>query len=118
MATITDGAIINMQIVAQSSVEVKNESQLVFIRIYAPILDDVSGAWKCSYEITDPIGQYKIVSGETSLQSLILTLRAISADIYGSDLYRSGKLGVYGDFGGELPVPATKYFWDIAPFPF
>ena len=38
--------------------------------------------------------------------------------LYGSGLYKRGELGIYGEFGAGLSIPATKEFLDIAPYPF
>lgn len=58
------------------------------------------------------------VQGETSLQALSLALKGLAAVLYGSDLYRSGRLGFFGDFSGYLGVPAPNVFLEEAPYPF
>lgn len=48
----------------------------------------------------------------------MLALRSLSSNLYGSEVYRSGQLGIHGEFGGDLSIPVTNLFLDIAPFPF
>lgn len=58
------------------------------------------------------------VSGVSSLQALALGLKTLSAYLYGSDLYKNGELGVYGQFGASLAIPAPQAWLGRAPFPF
>ena len=51
-------------------------------------------------------------------RALVLALKSPSSNLYGSEAYRSGQLGIYGEFGGDLSIPETKLFLGIAPFPF
>ena len=45
-------------------------------------------------------------------------MKTLSVYLYGSDLYKRGELGIYGEFGGNLSIPASKEFLEIAPYPF
>ncbi len=45
-------------------------------------------------------------------------MRTLSAYLYGSDLYKRGELGVHGEFGGNLSIPAMHLFLNDAPYPF
>jgi hypothetical protein len=45
-------------------------------------------------------------------------VKLVSLNLYGSTTYKEGKLGAYGTFGGDLHVPATHGFLDVAPYPF
>lgn len=66
----------------------------------------------------EPINVERGVSGVSSLQALALGLKTLSAYLYGSDLYKNGELGVYGQFGASLAIPAPQARLDRAPFPF
>ncbi|MBS0331495.1 MAG: hypothetical protein JSS35_01885, partial [Proteobacteria bacterium] len=79
---------------------------------------ETSEDWACVFEIDQPISVRQAVFGVSSLQALTLALKTMSAYLYGSDLYERGELGIYGQFGGSLSIPAPKEMLDIAPFPF
>ena len=57
-------------------------------------------------------------SSELSRYAPADTLKSLSSNLYGSEVYSCGQLGIYGEFGGDLTIPATNLFLDIAPFPF
>jgi hypothetical protein len=77
-----------------------------------------SSDWACTFEIDEPIALRRTLFGVSSLQALMLALKSLSSNLYGSEVYRSGQLGIYGEFGGDLTIPATALLLDIAPFPF
>ncbi len=52
------------------------------------------------------------------MQALALALKGLSSALYGSEAYSAGQLGLYGEFGGYLGIPAPSIFLDEAPFPF
>jgi len=87
-------------------------------RVYPPEREQTSEDWSCSFEIDEPISVRRTIFGVSSIQALMLALKTMSAYLYGSDLYRRGELGVYGQFGGSLTIPAPKEMLDIAPYPF
>ena len=45
-------------------------------------------------------------------------MKTLSAYLYSSDLYRRGELGIHGEFGGNLSIPAPKELLGVAPYPF
>lgn len=88
------------------------------VRLYAPEPVPDSSDWGCTFEIDEPLALRRTLYGVSSLQALVLALKSLSSNLYGSDAYRSGQLGIYGEFGGDLAIPATGLFLDIAPYPF
>jgi len=52
------------------------------------------------------------------MQALALALSALSVTLYCSEEYRSGTLGIFGEFGGYLSIPAPQVALDEAPYPF
>jgi hypothetical protein len=87
------------------------------VRMYAPVLKERT-TWACRIELGSPIGLDKEVLGEGSLQAVALALEQLSAVLYSHPLYREGKLGAWGEFGGYLGLPAPSTYQDFAPFPF
>ena len=88
------------------------------LRIFQPKRDPEHQAWTCVFEIDEPIEVRREIHGESSVQALVLALKTASAYLYGSGLYKNKQIGIYGEFGGRLPLPATEMFLDIAPYPF
>lgn len=107
-----------MTVIAEHSLDISDAHEKVVVRVYAPRWHRGAGAWICRFEIMGGIETALDVQGETSLQALSLALKGLAAVLYGSDLYRSGRLGFFGDFGGHLGVPAPNVFLDEAPYPF
>lgn len=106
------------QIVAEMAFDLAGSDEKLWARIYAPVLQADGITWGCRIVIDDPIGEDDEVLGADSLQALVLALRSVSACLYSSDLWTAGELGCSGRFGGDLGIPATKYWLDEAPFPF
>jgi hypothetical protein len=90
----------------------------VGVRLFAPELDEQGGTWSCRFEIGDPISVEREIFGVSSLQALFLAAKTLSVYLYGSDLYKNGELGIYGQFGGSLSIPAPQVLLDYAPYPF
>jgi hypothetical protein len=88
------------------------------VRVFAPEWNAELEMWSCTFEIDDPIALRRDIRGISSLQALLLAMKTLSAYLYGSDLYKRGELGVYGQFGGSLSIPAPQVLLDSAPFPF
>lgn len=90
------------------------------VRLFAPAkrAEAEHEMWSCAFEIDDPIGERREIHGVSSLQALILAMKTLSAYLYGSDLYKRGELGIYGEFGADLTIPAMHLFLDAAPYPF
>jgi hypothetical protein len=106
-----------MEIVAETVFDLIDSSQKVHLRVGKPY-KNASSVWECLIEIDEPIAVSLPVYGESSLQALILAIRAAASYLYSSDLYKSGKLGIYGVFGADLSIPAPAIFLDDAPYPF
>jgi hypothetical protein len=107
-----------MDLIAEVELDIADSSEKMPVRVYRPEFDARFGAWKCRIEIGPPLNISRSIPGESSLQSLILGIKTVSFSLYGSDLYKQGRLGLYGVFGEELCVPASHEFLDIAPYPF
>jgi len=103
-----------MTIIAELALDFADSGDAVPVRLFAP--EKRERSWVCRYEIADPIDH--CLDGESSLQALALAMKALSAALYGSAAYSSGKLGLYGQFGGYLGIPAPNVFLDEAPYPF
>jgi hypothetical protein len=107
-----------MNLVCEHRLDLKGSRQQVVARVYAPELPEAESSWRCRIEIDEPFNIERFVYGETSLQSLVLAISTMSAYLYGSESYKSGRLGSFGQFGGYLGIPAPGAFLDVAPFPF
>jgi hypothetical protein len=104
--------------IAEATYDVLKSDKKLGARIFAPEPDRTSSDWMCIFEIDDPIGVREKIYGTSSLQALVLSLKTMAAFLYGSELYKQGRLGIYGRFGGHLSVPAPSEFLDKAPYPF
>jgi hypothetical protein len=87
-------------------------------RIFAPERVQSSEDWSCTFEIDAPVAVRRTIYGVSSMQALMLGLKTMSAYLYGSEAYQNKHVGIYGEFGGDLSVPAPSILLDIAPFPF
>lgn len=105
-----------MTVVAELTLDVADTAETASVRLFVPVQGPKS--WICRYEIEGAIVHALDVHGESSLQALALALKGISSVLYGSELYRSGRLGHYGEFGGYLGIPAPNVFLAEAPYPF
>ncbi|THD81667.1 MAG: hypothetical protein E7812_02280 [Phenylobacterium sp.] len=90
----------------------------VVVRLFAPELDAQQGTWSCRFEIGEPVNVTREIYGVSSLQALFLAAKTLSVYLYGSDLYKNGELGIYGQFGGSLSIPAPQVLLESAPYPF
>lgn len=88
------------------------------VRMRAPVRDLEFGTWYCEFEIDEPLAVTRKVYGVTSLQALFLAAKTLSVYLYGSDHYKNGELGIYGQFGGDLSIPAPQTMHAWAPYPF
>lgn len=108
----------NRQIAAEMAFDLAGSDEKLWARIYAPVLQADGLTWGCRLVIDDPIGVDEEVLGADSLQALVEALRGASVQLYSSDVWRAGELGCSGRFGGDLGIPAGKYWLADAPFPF
>lgn len=103
-----------MNIIAEQSLDLSYCDDKVIVRLFCPMQKDGS-TWICRFEAGHPINVKLDVEGTSSLQALALSLKGLSATLYGSDQYRNGQLGAWGAFDGYLGIPAPGIFADIAP---
>jgi hypothetical protein len=92
-------------------------------RIYAPRPAGDGRTWACDVSVTAPLGMRGRGLGETSLQALVAGLALVSSHLYGSTLYKAGRLGwppegQHGRSDGHLLLPAVSEVLDVAPYPF
>lgn len=104
--------------IAEVALDLSYTEEKMWARIYPPEQVGVSEDWSCSFEIDAPISVRRTIYGVSSLQALVLALKTMTAHIYGSEAYRNKELGIDGEFGGDLSIPAPSEFLDVAPFPF
>ncbi|MBR7618736.1 hypothetical protein JKL49_04980 [Phenylobacterium sp. 20VBR1] len=104
--------------IAAVDLDLSYTAEKVSVRLFAPEWDEEHGTWSCRFEISEPLDVERKIYGVSSLQALTLGVKTLSAYLYGSDLYKNGELGVYGQFGGSLSIPAPQAVLDRAPFPF
>ena len=107
-----------MDLIAELELDLSYSHEKMAVRVYRPRQNAEHRTWSCAFEIDDPINIQREIYGESSLQALFLALKTLSAYLYGSDLYKRKELGIYGEFGSNLSIPAPQMFLDIAPFPF
>jgi hypothetical protein len=104
--------------IASAEFDLSVTSEKMAVRVFAPEKNAELGLWSCRFEIDDPIGLEREIHGVSSLQALVLAMKTLSAYLYGSDLYKRGELGIYGEFGANLSIPAPKELLGAAPYPF
>jgi hypothetical protein len=107
-----------MDVVAEASFDLANTPDKMTLRIGRPYCDQADQNWCCTFELTRPLEVSRTIYGEYSLRALLLALKTASAYLYGSELYKDGQIGIFGEFGGYLNIPAPKEFADVAPCPF
>lgn len=105
-----------MTVIAELVLDLADSATGVPVRLFAP--EQRERSWTCRFEVGHPIDHSLDVHGESSLQALALALKGLSAILYGSEIYRRGELGLYGEFKGFLGIPAPNVFQDEAPYPF
>jgi hypothetical protein len=107
-----------MNVIGELVLELSPANEKVVARIFAPEERIPGELWVCRFEIGEPFKVAGDMKGSTSLQSIALALQCLSAALYGSSEYRAGQLGIFGEFGGYLTIPAPAVVLDVAPFPF
>ena len=107
-----------MELIASVEYDLAYSPDKMSVRIYKPIISEDHRTWSCLFEIDDPIGARRLIYGESSLQALLLSIKTLSAYLYGSEIYKRKELGIYGEFGADLGIPATHLFLKESPFPF
>ena len=104
-----------MPVIVAQVLDIKDVAETVIVRLLAPLHVERDDNWICRFEIEGGIEASLNVTGETGLQALSLATKGLASVLYGSDLYRSGRLGFGGVFGGYLGMPAPYVFLDEAP---
>lgn len=73
------------------------------VRLFAP--EPHHTGWRCRVQIDHPIGIDRYALGASGLEALWRALCLMAGELYGSPLWRAGKLGAFDDPGGFLGVP-------------
>jgi hypothetical protein len=107
-----------MRLIAEEAYDLSYTQDKMRVRLYEPEKDLEHDTWFCSFQIDEPFNVDRKIYGASSLQALCLALQTLSANLYGSTLYKNKELGVDGVFGGNLFIPASHMFLDRAPYPF
>ena len=106
------------ELIADMLLDVTGSKKPMRLAIYSPRWVKRRNAWACRFTIGSPLKVSQTIFGENSVQALLLALKTASSYLYGSRLYKEKKIGLYGEFGGNLGIPAPSCFLDIAPYPF
>lgn len=91
--------------------ELSDPRHPVCVRIFAPELSE-GNAWRCRAQIDHPFGIDQYALGRSGFEALWRALCLIGGELYGSPLWRGGKLGTLeapGEFLG-LPPPTSLAF--------
>jgi hypothetical protein len=107
-----------LNVIGELTLDLSTSNDKVVARIFAPEERIAGELWVCRFDVGEPINAGGDIQGSTSLQSLACALKCLSAALYGSSEYRAGQLGILGEFGGYLTIPAPRVALDTAPFPF
>lgn len=103
--------------VVDDALDVLGESKKLRVRVYPPSRLE-GNTWACRLTLGAPFGIDRLSYGEGPLQALVLGLNIVAANLYSCDLWKSGRLGWRGVFGGYLGVAAPTIYLDFAPYPF
>ncbi len=105
-----------MEPIAEVAFDIVGSNEKVRARLFAP--EHHERDWACTFEIDAPIDVRRTIYGASSMQALVLGLKTLAGYLYGSEAYREKRLGIGGEFGGNLFVPAPAEFLKDAPYPF
>jgi hypothetical protein len=103
--------------IAQAEFDIRDGTKMT-LAIFKPRFDSAQRVWGCKFHLSAPLDVERIIFGENALQSLVLALKIAATTLYASELYKNKDLGIFGEFGGSLLLPAPHTLLDIAPFPF
>lgn len=110
------------RLLAEETYAVAGSRRRLRARIYAPRLGADGRTWSCAVSATAPLGMRGQGLGRTSLQALVAGLALLSHHLYGSSLYKAGRLGWPADRhdgrGDHLLLPAVTEVLDVAHYPF
>jgi hypothetical protein len=104
--------------IAELKIDVKGARAPMRFAIYKPRWIKRMNAWGCRITFGKPFDTSMMSYGEDSTQALVHALKTASVSLYSSRLYKQKKLGLYGEYGRELGIPALHMLLDIAPYPF
>ena len=107
-----------MTVIAEAQFDIADSEEKLLARLHAPEFWEASGNWSCRFEVSGALETSLEAHGTSSLQALALGLKGLSATVYALNLFRSGRLGIWGEFGRDLGIPAPSTYQDFAPFPF
>lgn len=102
-----------MPVIAAQLLDIKDAAETVTVRLLAPLHIEREDNWICRFEVEGGIEASLNVTGETGLQALSLAMKGLASVLYGSELYRSGRLGFGGVFGGDLGLPVPQAFLEV-----
>jgi hypothetical protein len=103
--------------IAEIEFDLSHGSAKMAARVFAPETES-GGVWFCRFTVDEPMNVDRKVYGISSMQALFLGLKTLSAYLYGSDFYKNGEIGIHGEFGGDLSIPASHLFLEKSPYPF
>ena len=109
---------LEVNLICEHRLDLKGADHKVVVRLFTPEPRKDGPGWKCRFEIGEPFSYGLDVYGEWSIQALVLAISGLSATLYASDEYREGQLGIAGEFGDFLGLPAPAVLLDEAPYPF
>lgn len=103
-------------LVLEDVFDIAGSDEKLRVRLYGPVPEGRD--WACHVELDEPLEWAGDAHGVSPVQALCLGLKLLSTRLYSSELYRSGSLGAFGEFGGFLGLPAPTSYLEFAPFPF
>lgn len=103
--------------IAEAEFDIQGGEKMT-LTIFKPRFDSVRRAWGCRLRFNAPLDTQRTIFGENGLQSLVLALKIAATILYASELYKNKQIGVFGEFGGSLILPAPHALLNSAPFPF
>ncbi len=78
----------------------------VRLSIFKPRPYDAAGdEWVCRIKLDGALERDHLAHGVNALQALLLGQQLAAIDLYTSKLYRDGRLGLFGEFCGNLLLP-------------
>lgn len=104
--------------IAELRIDVKGARSPMKFAIHKPRWIKRMNAWGCRVTFGRPFEISTMIYGVDSTQALVLALKFASVSLYSSKLYKQKKLGLYGEYGRALSIPALHMLLGIAPYPF
>jgi hypothetical protein len=82
--------------------DIKDSREVVRLSIFKPHPATEGPEWVCRVRLAGLRERDHLVRGVNALQALLLAQYLAASELYNSDLYRDGRLGLFGEFGGDL----------------